>query len=378
MQHEEPSKGLGRYTSRRKSIVHQKRMAENNEILEKKQTRKQSSNTDLERASEAVVEPTKEIEMVRNVSDFNGPSRRTRRNTVVFKSSASVDKELETHQIVGQEDALIKDHTRRSSRNASRNQLTVISSEVGGMSHNVGNGRQQKRRREPAPDEDISVTKSKTFEEKPPRRSARNASKNDLVEPDRPTGKVAGRKHQNRSRKTMVVQEVPFSDKVLSPEDPIIEDVRLVGEESARTKDNLDASSSKQVLESSSKKRNASQIKVKAKKKFGSVQVSTVNSDPEKAVDTAVNSEETLDSTLVKQLDVSTDQVTLNSVSSSTVVLEKQCSSVGDDKIEPLLDETLEVDKHEIKTDFGNVISSEITSPAVSLSPVKQSNDLGE
>ncbi|KAJ0025249.1 hypothetical protein Pint_07904 [Pistacia integerrima] len=376
VQHEEPSKGLGRYASRRKSIVHQKKMAENNEFQEKKETRKRSSNTDLERASEAVVELTKETEMVRNVSDFNGPSRRTRRNTVMFKSSASIDRELETHQIVGQEDALIKDHTRRSTRNASRNQSTVISSEVGGISHDVGKVRQLKRRREPALDEDISVTKSKSFEEKPQRRSARNASKNDLVEPERPTGKVAGKKHQNRSRKTMAVQEVPSSDKVLSPEDPIIEDVRLVGAESARNKDNLDASSSKQVLKSSSKKRNAFQIKVKANKKLGSVQVSTVNSDPEKAVDTAVNSEETLDSALVKQPDVSTDHVTLNSASSSTVVLEKQRSLVGDDKIEPLLDET--VDKHEIKIDLGNVISSEITSPAAGLLPVKQSNDLAK
>ncbi|KAJ0086462.1 hypothetical protein Patl1_08023 [Pistacia atlantica] len=254
-------------------------MAENNEFQGKKETKKRSSNTDLERASEAVVELTKEIEM---------------------------------------EDALIKDHTRRSTRNASRNQSTVISSEVGGISHDVGKVRQLKRRREPALDEDIFVTKSKSFEEKPQRRSARNASKNDFVEPERPTGKVAGKKHQNRIRK----------------------------------------------------EQRQSRRKQLANK------VSTVNSDPEKAVDTAVNSEETLDSALVKQPDVSTDHVTLNSASSSTVVLEKQCSLVGDDKIEPLLDET--VDKHEIKIDFGNVISSEITSPAAGLLPVKQSNDLAK
>ncbi|KAL5779085.1 hypothetical protein ACOSQ2_009822 [Xanthoceras sorbifolium] len=306
--------------------------------------RTRNNNTNLEAASkfEAIVEPSKEIEEVENVSAPSGPSRRTRRNAIMFTSSVSTDGDSESHQTVRVEDAcLSKVHQRRSSRNASRNNSTLINSQLEGIANGVGKGKQQKHRREPIIDEEISTSKCKPLLENPPRQSSRVVSKGDLAEPAGQTFTVVGKKRHSRSRMAVIVASP--SESFSAPKEPPIEDARLAVGEAARTNNNLDASYSKQVLESSNKKKKTSKGEFEAVKQRGSVEVSTVNSAIKEATNATVNLEETSPA--------------------------NQSNGKGDSGDVSLVE--LEVTGMNNKASI--VISPEITSPAVGFSPANQS-----
>lgn len=77
-------------------------------------------NSDLEGALdfEAIQDTSKVFEIVKNVAVPSGPSRRTRRNTVMFTSSVSADVESETQKNIEQKGAcLTKNVPRRSRQN---------------------------------------------------------------------------------------------------------------------------------------------------------------------------------------------------------------------------------------------------------------------
>ncbi|KAK3230138.1 hypothetical protein Dsin_002019 [Dipteronia sinensis] len=324
---------------------------ETRHTVQESRKRTRNTNPNLEGASifEAIVESSKEIEKVGNVSVSSGPSRRTRRNSTMITSSISTDGELETHQTVRVEDAcLSKVHQRRSSRNASRNNSIPTNTKLGRIANAVGKGKQRKQRREQIIDEEISMSKCKPLAENPPRRSPRVTSKGDLVEPAAPAVKVVGKKRHSRSR-MLVIVESP-SESFSAPKEPLIEDARLAVGEAARTKNNLDANYSKQVLESSNKKKTYGG-EFEAMKQLGSVEVSTVNSVMTEATNTIKNLEETSPANQSNKINRKGD--------------------FGDVSL-------VELDATEMNNKASNVISPEITSPGIGFSPANQSDNLTE
>ncbi|KAI9200911.1 hypothetical protein LWI28_014982 [Acer negundo] len=268
----------------------------------------------------------------------------------MITSSVSTDGELETHQIVRVEDAcLSKVHQRRSSRNASRNNSIPTNTKLGRIANAVGKGKQRKQRREQIIDAEISTSKSKPLAENPPRRSPRVASKGDLVEPAAPAVKVVGKKRHSGSR--MLVVKSP-SESFSAPKEPLIEDARLAVGEAARTKNDLDANKSKQVLESSNKKKKKTYSgEFEAMKQLGSVEVSTVNSVMTEATNTTMNLEETSPANQSNKLNRKGD--------------------FGDVSL-------VELEVTEMNNKASNVISPEITSPGIGFSPANQSDNLTE
>ncbi|KAK1554737.1 hypothetical protein Q3G72_016581 [Acer saccharum] len=325
---------------------------EPHKTVEETRKRTRKSNTKLEATSkfEAIVESSKEIEKVGNVSVSSGPSRRTRHNSTMITSSVLTDGELETHQTVQVEDAcLSKAHQRRSSRNASRNNSIPTNTKLGRIANAMEKGKQRKQRREQIIDEEISTSKCKPLAENPPRRSPRVASKGDLVEPAAPAVKVVGKKRHSRSRMLLIVESP--SESFSAPKEPLIEDARLTVGEAARTENNLDANYSKQVLESSNKKKKTYSGEFKAMKQLGSVLVSTVNSVMMEATNTTMNLEETSPANQSNKLNRKGD--------------------FGDVSL-------VELEVTEMNNKASNVISPEITSPGIGFSPANQSDNLTE
>ncbi|KAK2659051.1 hypothetical protein Ddye_005584 [Dipteronia dyeriana] len=307
--------------------------------------RTRNTNTNLEGASKFEV-----IEKVGDVSVSSGPLRRTRRNSTMTTSSVLTDGELETHQTVRVEDAcLSKVHQRRFSRNGSRNNSILTNTKLGGIAIAVGNGKQRKQRREQINDEEISTGKCKPLVENPPRRSPRVASKGDLFEPSAPAVKVVGKKRHSRSRMPVIVKSP--SESFSAPKEPLIEDARLAVVEAARTKNNLDANYSKQVLESSNQKKKTYSGEFEAMKQLGYVEVSTVNSVMVEATNTMMNLEETSPANQSNKLNRKGD--------------------FGDVSL-------TELEMTEMNNKASNVISPEITSLRIGFSPANQSDNLTE
>ncbi|GAY39774.1 hypothetical protein CUMW_047000 [Citrus unshiu] len=295
VQLEEHSKGLVRHNSRGRSVVSQKGKVGSDGLQEREENRKLSRNNDLKGVSEleAFVEPNKEFEMMHNVFVPTGPSRRTRRNAVMLKSSNSANELSENYQTSRQKDISLTKNLRKSSRIASRAISTVTSSKADGKADDVGKVGQQKRRQEPILDEDGSLSERKPLTKRPLKRSARIASKMGFVEPAEPTNKAVRKKQNGRLKMPIKEQKALYSGNLSASEHG-----RLAV--AANYKNKVDGSYSKQVLQSSKKKREANGGEVGANKPHGSFEPSTVNSATEVVADTTLNLEETSISTLVK------------------------------------------------------------------------------
>ncbi|KAK9270955.1 hypothetical protein L1049_026543 [Liquidambar formosana] len=351
----EPLRGLGRKASKRKSVAPQKEMvrSDGSLLLVRNETRKQMRNTLLEEEPSQIdvnVEILKENEMV---SLANRPLRRSRRNTMMLKSTALAPEELRTHEIVGsiepsqqlresisvKEASVNEEHLRRSRRTASRSDSTVTANGMDGIANGAGKNKPQKRRRDPVLEEETSMTDCEPIIEDPPRRFTRNASKRESIAPAGLSRKaVENKQPQNRWTVQILEEEAPLSTSKSALNEPIVDAGATVAEASKRL---IEPSHSKEVVIDSKKRRQGSWRKSSSMKRSSYMEVHPVISDVEEIKDlTTVDLEETLAPKSVKSLGVTTNQETESFVMESVVATENESFAMGNDKEDLLQGDT--------------------------------------
>lgn len=239
LQLKEPAK-LGRNTLRQKSAISQ------SDPSVRTETRKQWKGTSLEGGASETEVSMKEKE---KVSLPNGPLRRSRRNTLAFKSTVSPDGGLVTHEAVGRNQQLkhlgepitekeaskpeataeiLKENEKVSLHNGrlrrSRRNTSTFKSSAPAADGNlvtdetVGRNEQSKCLRESTPEKEASVT------EAPLRRSKRNASRHDSISAstgmDGIPNAIGKNKPQKRSLQPILEEETSVIEK-----EPLIEEL---------------------------------------------------------------------------------------------------------------------------------------------------------
>ncbi|KAM1456793.1 hypothetical protein ACFX13_034892 [Malus domestica] len=289
---EEPSKGPSTTSRRRFSVV------QKGKELAKGDTRKRPRNTDLERASK--VEQSVETIEQGVVLLPNGPLRRSRRKTTLFPSTDSDDMKLRNHEAVG----TVKQSTelvavkysnvtkpvRRSSRNGSEKFITEAFDDKGEISGGVKNDGFVKKIQEPTLENGSSYIVNDPSSKGPQSQSSRNASKRDFVAVTEVIGIAAGNNTKTESRVTIIAEEV-LSTNLNSPLEEKVEkdiDAGLYIPESAGFENDVgSSSSSKEIVQNSSKKRNESTKRREsfAKGQPSCFEVSSLYPDKDKALE---------------------------------------------------------------------------------------------